>query len=1300
MIRRFSLFCLNIVWKTVAVIVVGSAVFVSVVRLWLPSIDQHREEIAAWISRQVNQPVEFDRIAANWQGWTPVIELTDFRLKDKTNTHILTRFETARLAIDLARSFRRQELTPGALMVSGVRISIVRGDDGTIRVEGIAPQETQVSSLYQNALAYWLQMQRQLTIESASITWRDQKLLFKPLVFSDVSLQIRSDGERRQLEGRARLPQSPDSRFRFLLDARGDLLTPVWSGEMYIEGTAIEPSMLLEYSRWMGLEVAGGKLDFKAWTDWKNARLTGVTGTVAAQGVDVGTHARRVRLDTVSGTIAARRETPESWYLALEDLNVATPTGAWPESAIALALTKPDEQELQTLAVRASFLRIEDVAAILGDIPALPETVRTALAQLQPRGDLRDLRVGYFPQRTGAERFNLRARAAGLSTAAVGRFPGVEGLAGELAADPTAGVLHLDSEAIRLDTGRLEQPVSIDRATGTLRWRHDEQGWTFATDALQIANADLSALIAGTVEWSAEGAPRVNLRAAFGEGRLDRLPAYLPAGVLPAKGESWVRQALRDGRIAGGGAVLRGPLNRFPFDDYDGRFEVRVNVAGATLAYAQRWPAVEGIDAEVVFSGRSLTVAAEHGRTLSAELGATRAYVRDLTAPKRVVVVEGQARASAAQARQYIIESPLKDHLAKLLEATADTGKVALDLKLQVPLYPDLSQFQGSLHLDGASLHAPHTDIEATDVMGDVSFTRGEFSAADLKGKYLGRPVHLAIGGTMKGGQVASELAMSGHTDLTFLRDRLQALAPAVASWMDRLHLFHRIEGETDWRAELSAGADADGAPVQRLRIGTSLEGLALNLPAPLDKATDAVEPFAIGTVLSDAPVRDFEFSLGDALQGTLTVRKVSAGESEVENAVIRLGREASPPPQFRGLWVGGAVGLVSVSEWSNLFHDTVTVDPQSASSVPPLPVAIDLHANRIEVLGRWLDDVALQGSSGADRWTFNVNGRQIEGQVTVPHRLAGGTAQVDLQRLDVPPRTEEIERKVQLNPAHVPAVAARCERLRFEDIDFGRAELTTHPTADGLQLERLTFESPSSTIAADGLWELREDIHTSRFNIQVRAAELSRLLTQFNYDVTPVEGGDTTLGIAASWGGTPAEFTLDKLSGSLTMEIRDGRFLDIKNPATGRLFGLLSIQALPRRLLLDFNDLFKRGLAFDRIGGTFELDRGNAYTNNLTMDGSSARIEITGRTGLAGKDYDQLVTVTPQVSDSLPVASALFGPAGAGVGAAIFLGKTLFKELPEQLDKMLSRQYTITGRWNDPVIEQTRGIDLSPGEG
>ena len=125
---------------------------------------------------------------------------------------------------------------------------------------------------------------------------------------------------------------------------------------------------------------------------------------------------------------------------------------------------------------------------------------------------------------------------------------------------------------------------------------------------------------------------------------------------------------------------------------------------------------------------------------------------------------------------------------------------------------------------------------------------------------------------------------------------------------------------------------------------------------------------------------------------------------------------------------------------------------------------------------------------------------------------------------------------------------------------------------------------------------------------------------------------------------------------------------LDIQ-PAAGRLFGLLSLQALPRRMVLDFSDLFGEGMAFDNIRGLFNIKEGNAYTDNLTMRGPSVKVDISGRAGLSTQDYDQTAMVTPQISDSLAVASGFLGPVGIGLGTVLYLAGNMFEPLQDSIN-------------------------------
>jgi len=151
--------------------------------------------------------------------------------------------------------------------------------------------------------------------------------------------------------------------------------------------------------------------------------------------------------------------------------------------------------------------------------------------------------------------------------------------------------------------------------------------------------------------------------------------------------------------------------------------------------------------------------------------------------------------------------------------------------------------------------------------------------------------------------------------------------------------------------------------------------------------------------------------------------------------------------------------------------------------------------------------------------------------------------------------------------------------------------------------------------------------------------------------------------------------------TGAITLKVAEGRILDV-NPGAGRIFGLLSLSEIPRRLSLDFSDFFRSGLSFNSIEGTFGLDAGNAYTSNLLIKSPAADILITGRTGLRARDYDQQMVVSPHTGATLPIVGAIAaGPVGAAAGLVLqgVLGKPM--------GKAMGSRYRVSGSWEKPEI-------------
>lgn len=1293
MLRRATTTLLNVLWRTTAVIVVGVALMVSVARLMLPRIDQYREPIAQWVSKQVDQPVQFDSIGASWRGWTPVIELTNVRLQSAEGERAVTRFAKAQFSIDPIKSFERREAVPNELIVSGLELSLARSEDGSIRLEG-ASQNASDSGLKNNALVYWLQTQRQLTIEEAAITWKDDRLL-KPLVFSKVALQIVSDGARKQINGRARMPDN-SSEFKFQLDATGDLLTEAWSGQMYLEGHGIDPSMLLEYKRWLGLQAEGGRLDFKLWSDWRNARFQKLNGEFSTTGSELGTAAQRIHIDRLHGEVAAVRTQPGEWHIRVSPLKITTGNGAWPDSQINTVVSSAGGENIQPrVSTNIDYLKIDDLVPMVSAIGSLPPSVRDLLTALRPHGSVRNLRLRFDPNASYSQRAALSFDFDDVGVAAHQHIPVLTGLAGSVAADGNGISIRCNSHNVSInDTNLYDRAINLSDCSGDVALLRDSENLTLATDGLKLGNSDIGITLQGSVKLAKAGAPLAQLYAHVDHADATRVKDYLPKIGVGEKTHVWFGHAFPKGVVDDGGIIVRGPLDKFPFNGTDGRFEVRLHVSDAELIFKPGWPVINDVDGNVVFSGRSMTVYVPAAKTVGANLTETTAFIPDLFTENKLLLIDGTANAPVSIGRQYLLQSPLKDHLEEVTTLLSEKGTMNLQLNLRIPLDPTPNDIKGIVTLKDAVLRTEKLGGDISSVQGKLSFTDHSFAAEDLKGMYAGQPVTLAFKGNASKSAMDADVNLTGSGDMAYLTDRLKALTPALADWLNRHHALEHLSGNTDWKVAAKL-AHAEGAPTRiiDLQVDSSLSGMAIDYPSPIGKAAASAQPLSIHIDLATLQERGISFSLGRELHGAFLLSDSADGSTHLNRAALRFGEQEAKLPQNDTLSITGKTTELSINDWLDVLYDRMSLGGGSGNtSAPPIPVWMDVSTQNLQALGRVFSNVRVRGDSGRTQWTLHVDGDDIGGNIVIPHYLKQFPTKVELSKLHVPPRSNNTVTPINLNPARLPPVDIDVAEFSYQDINLGRGHLRTSSSPNGLKLDALNFESSTSTIKAQGEWTLIDDVHRSNFTIGVDATGLGALLGQFGYGVTAVEGGKTRMDIDASWAGSPADFTLERLHGSLTMNINDGRFLDVENPAVGRLFGLLSIQALPKRLTLDFNDLFSKGTGFDQISGNFELDGGNAYTNNLTMRGSSALIEITGRTGLAAQDYDQVATITPQISDSLPVASAIFGPAGAAAGAAIYIGKKILPSLPEQIDRMLSRQYSITGPWKEPKVQQVQG--------
>ncbi len=440
--------------------------------------------------------------------------------------------------------------------------------------------------------------------------------------------------------------------------------------------------------------------------------------------------------------------------------------------------------------------------------------------------------------------------------------------------------------------------------------------------------------------------------------------------------------------------------------------------------------------------------------------------------------------------------------------------------------------------------------------------------------------------------------------------------------------------GSSNWRSKIQFPKNwGAGKGRGQLHIESNLSGMSINLPSPLGKKADEIRTLEMEIDLSTTEARKMSMLYGKDISGIFELE-------EKENIIsmtrggIHLGREGTELPGKSLFKLSGDLASIDIDNWIT-FSKSQTLWKPDSSALTLLLDADHLHIER------------------------DKNKEETTTQEGV------------------------------FDPRDIPPMFVKAKRFTYGKAEMGKLDMEVAKVDNGLYFKHITLNSPQIKAAGNGSWLYINDTPKSSLNLKIEHKSFGELLSQLDY-ANEFKGSKSKLSINANWDGSPYDWSLEKVEGKFNIDLDEGRIQDVDPGKVGRIFGLLSLRAIPRRLSLDFSDLFKKGFTFDSIRGDFSIDKGNAYTNNMVVKSPAGQIVIAGRIGLAEEDYDQTMTYTPTMSGSFAVAGAVAaGPLGAAIAV---LTEKLFRK---QISQVTQYQYTVTGPWDKPVIKQIKDETL-----
>ena len=1316
----------------------------------LPHIQQWRGPIEQRASKALGIPVRIGSIEVRSSGWVPSFELHDVRLLDANQRPVL-RLPRVFAAIS-PRSLFSFQLRFEQLLIDGAQLEVRRDVTGRIFIAGLDVSGAEVGN--GSAASDWFFAQREFVIRSGAVRWTDEQHPAPPLALTDVQLVVRNGLRQHDVRLDATPPTDWGDRFtatgRFtqpLLARHGDWRR--WSGTAYVNLPRADVHALRQYTA-LPFELSEGIGAVRGWVELKNGQPDGATVDLALRAVTMRLAANvdPLIVEQVEGRLIGQRNA-DGVTLALRHFTFNSGDDIrWPQGDMTLTWRQRAGQPVSGGAFSAQRLDVGLIAQIASRVP-LGDALRKLLAELNPKGLVTDLSTRWDGPLDAPAHYRVKGRLGGFSFAArasdaphgIGR-PGLRGATVQLDATETGGQAHIAINGGALDLpGVFDDPrLVLDQFDTQLRWKIEASPTTAGSSdaapklSVQVMNARFSNADASgelNASWhtgagidTARGGRfpgQLELDAKLVNGVARRTFRYLPMG-LPQGTRDYLEHAIQSGKVASANFHVKGDLRDFPFFNAksgspvgrrvgnDGEFLVTAKIEDAGFAfvpttptYLSPWPALTKTNVDLVLDHGTLTL-----RNGSAQLGGVdfpkvQVTIRNLgTDP--VLALDAAGHGPLAEMLRVVGTTPVGGWIGNALRGSSATGPADLALDLGIPLKNvDAATVTGSVLLAGNDVRISTDSPLLAGAKGRVAFTNKGFAVVGASAKIYGGDASFA-GGTQPDGTV--RFTGQGVASAEGLRHatELGALAQAAGA----------LSGQASYRASLGF---VRGQP--ELGITSNLVGMAINLPAPLGKTTEAPLPLRFSTSIDAgaAPaLRDtLRFELGNIVQANY-VRELGGGPPRV----LRGGVGVMGPAPQPATGVAASIDLPTLvtDEWQaaadKLFGASDVRDAGDAAAKSAYePEAIALRVQTLVAGQRRLTHVSAGLSQEAGVWRANVDADQLDGYIEyrVPTRrgavaTAGGRVYARLSRLSLPKGDDaQVESLLDQQPSTMPALDVVVDDFELHGRRLGRLEIEAinRSGAQGRdwQLSKFNITTPEAQLTATGHWAAvgaapAPGVPAPRravmdFNLQIAdsGALLDRLGTH-----KAIRGGKGQLSGQIAWIGSPFALDYPSLSGQINVAVDSGQFLKV-DPGAARLLGVLSLQSLPRRLSLDFRDLFQQGFAFDSLTGDVTIAQGVAKTNNLRMRGVQALVLMEGSADIEHETQDLRVVVIPEINaGTAALAYAVINPA---IGLGAFLAQAILKK---PLTEAGTREFHVSGPWADPKVERVErkfGDDAQP---
>lgn len=1236
---------LNHLYKVIAILLVLLAVAISAFRLLLPYVQHYRVDLQNYLNGKANTHMSIGTLEMEWQDFGPSLIISDVQVIDTEEASVF--IKELNLQVDFWQSLTKQNLITKNLILSGAIVDVDQQLTQRQNTEG-GNDFVAVTDLFLNRIKRFSILDSQITVRNKPIT-RNIRIN---------SLRWLNTGERHQGQGSIVLNGLSSNNLQLKLDLYGDTSTAL-TGQVYLQANHIDITPWLDSLLTIDNDKTKSDINFSAWFGIYESRVGRLNIDFSDSDLHWVEQNKPQKLALKQGQLLLTKGIKEHSF-NLQSTELALQLNEQPEQKFFVALAK----EIDEFTLHLSDIDVGMIAQLTPLVIAKEKT-RNLITTMDLSGKIEDI---YIQKRNGKTK--ALANFFDFTNKFSNRIPGLENVSGSISfAD---NYLAADFHAVKgeLDFDKLFiQPFPYDMLSGQLNANFGDNGWSLAVEKLDFLSKEINLSAKIQVDAPVNGQVNLALLTNVYNGNAGLVGRYLPLPIMKPTLVQYLNDAVVSGRVEDAQVLINGPIRRFPFIDGSGIFVVDAELTNGVFKFANSWPVIKAFDANLNFTNNSMLITGRGGSLTGLDVEGVAAEIKDLKKTRILTVDADIKKTPTAFIGDLMNQSPLQNTVGRTLEYININGDVSGEFHLNLPLKEKHNAVaSGTILFNDNQVVLEAPKMKFNQVKGQLSFSNDKIDTNNLQLAWYGLPINLNVKGMKKDNYYNTDIQMSA----LWQQPQWRKYVPKS--------LKEYTQGELPWQGELSLHQHHEGGFSYTANIQSNLANTQLLLPTPYETNEASMNQL---TVKVDGSSKESNIALtyGEALNFSGKLKHDSVSFSR---ANLTLGENAMALPH-NGFHITTKIDYADTSQWQPFISDILdSIDEFSQGSKDKKrepfiakPDRIRGSIGQLNFLGQQLSNVSFNFLDKSDWWLLQLNSKETRSQIKIyPDWLKQGI-DINAEFLNVTHKKETVlenettsaleettlskittkeidkaENDIIFN--NMPPMSFHCDSCSVGLLDLGQVDFKVkRESADTITFNDFKAKRGKTELTYDGSWVHNDVESVTALSGKLALEDIEKEIQAFSYESIVKDSG-VKAEFAFTWPGGLHDFDMSRVSGTNSARVDDGYLADVSDKA--KIFSVLSLQSLVRKLTLDFRDIFSDGMFYSNITGEYELENGLLTTHNTKMNGTAGDLFMTGHTNLVTGELNYDMSYKPDLTSSLPVLAwiATLNPVTFLAGVAI----------------------------------------------